>query len=119
MASISVEPDGVTVRSRPGETILRALSRSGFGYRIGCRRGGCGICKVDLLAGSVEYEAVVAASVLGEEERARGGCLSCRAVPTDDVVIALRDDKLRCNSKLLAAVAGARSTKSNTQKGPR
>jgi len=107
MATVTVLPDGVSVRSRDGECILAALYRSGYGYRIGCRRGGCGVCKVDLVAGAVEYTATVAEQVLTPGERAGGTCLTCRAVPRGDVVIRLRDDRLRRLSPFLAAASGS------------
>lgn len=111
MARITVADTDVEVSSRAGETVLAALVRSGYGYRIGCRRGGCGVCKVELLSGTVEYPTAVAESVLPSADRTHG-CLTCRAVPTSDVVVRmLDDDKLRCVAPLLAALAraGARS----------
>lgn len=95
MTRIEVRPDAVTVEAKPGETVLDALSRSGYGYRTGCTRGGCGICKVDLVHGTVEYNACVADSVLSADEITDGTCLSCRAVPVGDILIALRDERLR------------------------
>jgi CDP-4-dehydro-6-deoxyglucose reductase len=106
LASVTVEPDGIAVQARDGECILSALNRSGYGYRTGCRRGGCALCKVDLVSGEVSYPVTVADSVLSAEEQADGACLTCRAVPHGDVVIRLRDDRLRCTSSFLAALAG-------------
>ncbi len=75
---------------------MGTLSRHGFTYRIGCRRGGCGFCKVNLLSGDVEYNKAVSPAVLSDTERADGVCLSCRAVPVTDVVIRLSSgDQLR------------------------
>ena len=73
------------------ETVLAALHRAGHAVRSGCRRGGCGICKLDLVSGEVAYDHVVAESVLSPQEKAEGACLSCRAVPEGDVVIRLRE----------------------------
>ena len=101
-ASVTVQPDGALVQLLPGETILAGLYRRGYAYRTGCRRGGCGICKVDLLDGAVDYERPVAPTVLSDEEQAAGICLSCRAVPSGDITIALRDDVLKCTMPLLA-----------------
>jgi ferredoxin len=93
---ITILPDSERVTARPDETLLAALSRSGLGYRIGCRRGGCGVCKLHLLLGEVRYERTVAESVLSDEERVEGICVSCRAVPITNVVIELQEgDKLR------------------------
>ena len=29
-----------------GDTIMAALNKNGYTFLLGCRRGGCGICKV-------------------------------------------------------------------------
>jgi ferredoxin len=102
MPRLVVASDDVEVDVNEGETILEALYRHGFAYRIGCRRGGCAICKVDLVSGEVEYEKVVSETVLSDEEKANGVCLSCRAVPVGDVTIALREEHLRRVGSLLA-----------------
>ena len=93
---MTVLPDGVRIAAHDGETVLAALGRAGLRYRVGCRRGGCGICKVHLTAGEVRYERTVAESVLSDVERVEGICLSCRAVPLTNIVIELQEgDKLR------------------------
>ena len=94
--NITILPDGVHVTATGDETLLRALGRAGLRYRVGCRRGGCGICKVQLLEGEVRYERPIADSVLSDDERVEGICLSCRAVPLTNVVIELQEgDRLR------------------------
>lgn len=110
--TVTVHPDGTSVGVREGEYLLAALNRSGYGYRTGCRRGGCGICKADLISGSVSYPVTVAHEVLTPEERESGTCLTCRAVPQDDVVIELRNDRLRCTSTFLAALAARENASS-------
>ena len=108
---VHVRPGGEVVPIRPGETILEGLYKAGYAYRIGCRRGGCGICKVDLLDGEVRYNRVVAESVLSEQEKAEGACLSCRAVPDGEITIALREETLRQTNPFLSALLrGAGST---------
>lgn len=102
MPQLTVQGEDASVVCQDDETVLDALYRNGFAYRTGCRRGGCGICKVDIISGSVKYNRVVADTVLTDEERASGTCLSCRAVPTSDTVIALRDENLRKVGGLLA-----------------
>jgi ferredoxin len=105
LATVTVEPDGTSVHVNDDEYVLAALNRSGYGYRTGCRRGGCGVCKADLLVGRVSYPVTVADEVLPEAEREAGTCLTCRAVPHGHVVIRLRNDRLRCTSTFLAALA--------------
>jgi ferredoxin len=94
--TLRVQP-GIVVDLHDDETVLEGLYRHGYAYRTGCRRGGCGICKVDLVEGTVRYPAAVSPDVLDEDELAAGTCLSCRAVPEDAVTIALRQEEIRRN----------------------
>jgi ferredoxin len=96
MPEVTILPDGIRATADPDESLLRALARAGLRYRVGCRRGGCGICKVRLLLGEVRYERPIAASVLTDDEQVEGICLSCRAVPMTNIVIELQEgDRLR------------------------
>ena len=109
MPTVTVAGTDVGVQAKGGEAILAALYRNGYAYKIGCRRGGCGVCKLDLVEGEVSYPITVAPTVLSEDDKAAGTCLSCRAVPETDVVLRLAaDDRLRCVAPLLARLlAGA------------
>ena len=96
MAEVTVLPGAVRIQARDGETVLGAAMRSGFLYRYGCKRGGCGVCKVRLILGEVRYERPIASSVLNDDERAAGVCLSCRAVPLTNIIIELQEgDRLK------------------------
>src|SRR5690606_40409356 len=77
------------------ETVLGGLYKAGYADTIGCRRGGCGICKVDCRDGEFTYNRPIADTVITDEERADGTCLSCRAVPDGDVTIEMRDGNVR------------------------
>ena len=93
---VTVLPDGLHVTAVGEETLLRALGRAGLRYRVGCKRGGCGICKLHLLAGEIRYERPIADTVLTDDERVEGICLSCRAVPITNIAIELQEgDRLR------------------------
>lgn len=101
---VAVEDSDIEIETRPGEPILGAFCRRGYTYRYGCRRGGCGVCKVHLVSGQVTYPKIVAESVLSEADRRDGVCLSCRAVPVTDVVIRLSaGDQLRSVALFLSA----------------
>ena len=96
MIDVTILPDEVHATAMENETLLGALARLGLRYRVGCRRGGCGICKVRVVLGEVRYERPIAASVLTDDERVEGICLSCRAVPITNIVIELQEgDRLR------------------------
>jgi CDP-4-dehydro-6-deoxyglucose reductase len=111
-------PVGESMPVRDDETMLAAMVRSGFLYRFGCKRGGCGVCKVHLVAGEVRYERPIAPTVLSDTERAAGVCLSCRAVPLTDVIIALQEgDRLILASPLLREAAKRAAAREKGGKG--
>lgn len=85
------------------QTVLAALS--GVGDRrvqVGCRNGGCGVCRVQVLSGEYECGQMSAAQV-SESDRARGVVLACRVQPRSDLCI--RPLGLaRCNDTQAAAL---------------
>ena len=101
MTTIIVQPSGTEIHIDPEDTLLSGLQKAGYAYTVGCRRGGCGICKVDVLEGGFSYSRPVADTVISAEERTDGTCLSCRAVPDGDLTIQMRDASLRLVNPLL------------------
>lgn len=88
MPTVRIEPSGFIAHLQPGEPVLTGLNRCGFTVRqVGCRRGGCGFCKLELVEGEVTYQKPVADTVLTDEERATDTCLTCRAVPDGDITL--------------------------------
>ncbi|MFN8046794.1 MAG: 2Fe-2S iron-sulfur cluster-binding protein, partial [Dermatophilaceae bacterium] len=104
MPIVSIQPTGEVIHLEPGETVLSGLYKAGFAYTVGCKRGGCAICKVDCLEGEFGYSHPIADSVISEEERADGTCLSCRAVPEGDITIQLRGEDVRLVNPFLAQI---------------
>ena len=111
MPTVTIHPTGEVIYLEPGETVLSGLYKAGFAYTVGCRRGGCAICKVDCRSGQFRYDHPVADTVLTSEEVAAGTVLSCRAVPDGDITIELRDERLRVTSSLLRALRPVPPTK--------
>lgn len=95
MPNVTIHPTGEIIWVEPDETVLSGLYRAGYAYTVGCRRGGCAICKVDCLDGTFEYNRPVADTVISDEERTDGTCLSCRAVPVTDITVQLRGEDVR------------------------
>lgn len=95
MPTLTIRSTGEVIYLGPDETVLSGLYKAGYAYTVGCRRGGCGICKIDVTQGGFSYNRPVADSVISVEERTDGTCLSCRAVPDSDMTIQMRDDCLR------------------------
>lgn len=68
-------------------SILEGMRRVGAaGLRVGCRRGGCGVCKARVVSGDVDLEVMSRAHVTAEEE-ADGWVLTCRAHARSEVVL--------------------------------
>jgi CDP-4-dehydro-6-deoxyglucose reductase, E3 len=104
--TITFTPVGETVACLPDETVLVALLRSGAKVLFGCRGGGCGTCKMQLLAGAIDHGRCSAA-VLPDDEKAKGAFLSCQARPLGDVTVELTAAN-RYRPLALAAVWGVR-----------
>lgn len=72
----------------PGETVLGAILRAGARVFFGCTGGGCGVCKMRLISGRLDYGRYSVA-VLSEAEKQAGFFLSCQARPLSDLTIQL------------------------------
>lgn len=69
-----------------GETVLAAALRADIALPHDCCMGGCGACRVRLVAGCVSYDDPPFG--LTPEEAAAGYALACQALPASDLVIA-------------------------------
>ena len=104
----------VAVDTLAGEAILTALTRTGYSYKFGCKRGGCGICTLGLVEGEVEYPVTVAQSVLPDEQR-DSTVLSCRAVPVTDCTVKMNPDSLfKSVAPFFSALMQAKDDGTNT-----
>ena len=104
MPNVSIPALDEVIYLEPDETLLSGLYKARYSYTVGCERGGCGICKVDVLDGDFSYNRPIAETVISAEERTDGTCLSCRAVPDSDVTIQMRDDEMRLVNPFLRQI---------------
>jgi ferredoxin len=109
MPVVTIEPGGLQVPIRDGDTVLEGLCRAGYAITVGCRRGGCGLCKADLRHGSVSYRKAIAETVLTAFEQAAGTCLTCRAIPDGDVTFTLRTGSARRTNPFLTSTTASTS----------
>ena len=88
--SITLQPDNHTFTAEAGETILEAAKRHDLKLPHGCGDGACGLCKGNVLQGTVDHgkSTEIALSV---EERDAGIVLFCCAIPTSALVIERRE----------------------------
>lgn len=70
-----------------GETLLRAMELGGSSsIAVGCRGGGCGICKVRILSGDFTCGRM-SRQHIADAEREQGYALACRVIPSSDLEI--------------------------------
>lgn len=90
---LRLEGGDVPFSCRPGETVLEAMERvSGVGRAligakripVGCRRGGCGVCRVQVLAG-IYRSLPQSRNHVSREEESEGYALACRLIPDSDL----------------------------------
>ena len=72
------------------ETVLQAAIRQGFNLRYGCKHGGCGLCKAQVVEGEMDNSEASSFALL-DFERQQGFSLLCCAYPESDVSIELWD----------------------------
>ncbi len=99
---IRIQNTGETYVCTDTRTLLEgmeALARRGI--PVGCRGGGCGVCKVRIEAGAVRTEKM-SRSHVSETDEAEGVVLACRAYPTTDVQLRALDKMARCVERACA-----------------
>ncbi|MBF7729118.1 2Fe-2S iron-sulfur cluster-binding protein [Pseudomonas sp. N040] len=86
---VVIEDTGEQYGCDEQESLLDGMARLGRrGIPLGCRGGGCGVCKVQVLTGSYAAKAMSRAHVSAEEQ-AGGTVLACRITPTSDLRLAV------------------------------
>ena len=89
--SVSVTGTDTSFNCQSDQTLLAAMERSGVKLvTIGCRGGGCGVCKVQIEDGDTWHAKMSRAHVSQEEEDA-GLVLACCVKPKSDITISLVD----------------------------
>jgi len=86
-AEIRIRPGEQRFRCQPHESVLHAVARLGQStIPVGCRGGGCGVCRIRVLRGSMVTRRMSRAHVSASEE-AEGITLACRTFPLEDLDI--------------------------------
>ena len=100
--TVRIEDNGVTYTCAPTESLLEGMQRLGRrGIPMGCRGGGCGVCKVEILEGEFSTRAMSRDHVDDDDRRHRR-LLACRVYPSGDLSV-------RVIGKLQKSVCGATS----------
>lgn len=82
---ITIEDSSAEFACRGDQSVLDAMAgRSNAAIAIGCRSGGCGVCRVQVLSGSYEL-GVMSVDEVTHECRSKAIVLACRLTPTSDL----------------------------------
>jgi ferredoxin len=85
--TVTIEDDGSTYRCSDSQTLLEGMENLGKkGIPVGCRGGGCGVCKVQVVSGNYTKR-VMSREHISAEEEASGCVLACRVKPTSAVAL--------------------------------
>jgi ferredoxin len=84
--SVTVIQTGETYLCATQESLLRGMVRLGRkGIPAGCLNGGCGVCKVRIVEGSITRIGPVSRAHVGAAEELQGYTLACRVSPATPV----------------------------------
>ena len=109
--TITILDTGETYRCREDRNLLEGMEALGRrGIPVGCRNGGCGVCKVHIVRGTFTKR-VMSRDHVTEEEEAAGTVLACRVKPTSDVTLAV-------TGKMKDAVCGTGDTRATASSTP-
>ena len=85
--SITIEQTGESYLCSEEESLLCGMERLGKrGIPVGCRGGGCGVCKIEVTSGCFHARAMSRAHVNVDEEE-RGRVLACCVKPASNMVL--------------------------------
>ncbi len=85
--TVTIEDDGSSYRCSDSLSLLEGMESLGKkGIPAGCRGGGCGVCKVQVLSGSYTKR-VMSREHVSEHDEAQGCVLACRVRPTSAVAL--------------------------------
>lgn len=84
---VSIESTGETFACAEDVHVLEAMEAAHcHGIPVGCRNGGCGACKVEIVEGDYSVRKMNRAVVSADEEAARR-VLACKVYPRADLVV--------------------------------
>lgn len=92
MHTINVKNAAETFDCPPDQSLLSGMeSQSKKAIAVGCRGGGCGFCKIQIVDGDFESKKM-SVKFVTPEEREQGYALSCRIFPRSDMTIVAVED---------------------------
>ncbi len=86
--TVTVLDSGESFRCCGSNSVLESLRRAGKrGIPVGCRAGGCGVCKVEVVSGSYEQIRPMSREFVSVEQQLAGQALACCIRPLSDLEV--------------------------------
>lgn len=83
--TVTLLPAQTSFKCRPDEDLLVGMRRAGMvGIPVGCRGGGCGVCRIRVLEGQFSAKRMSRAHVSEQQEQC-GEALACRVFAQTDL----------------------------------
>lgn len=85
--SIAIQGEADPFACRTDQNLLAAMiGARRTSVKVGCRNGGCGVCRVQILSGTWHAQKMTR-SRISEAEEAAGIVLACRVMPQSDLAL--------------------------------
>lgn len=86
--TVTFAETGKTFRARTCDSLLEGMRRLGVtGIPVGCRGGGCGVCRIEVVSGRWQAFRPMSADHVSAEDRAEGRVLACCIRPSEDLTV--------------------------------
>jgi ferredoxin len=83
--TVTIEDTGESFRCPDTRSVLDGMDCLGRrGIPVGCKGGGCGVCKVQIVSGTY-VPSVMSTAHVTQEDLAAGRVLACKVKPTSDL----------------------------------
>jgi len=97
---VMIAETGETYRCRTDESLLTGMYRLGKrGIPVGCRGGGCSVCKVQITAGTYAQMRPMSREYVSDDDLAQGRVLACCVRPLEEVTVAVIGKLNKCVTK--------------------
>lgn len=107
---VTIADTGEAYACNSAETVLVGLARLGKrGIPVGCRGGGCGVCKVEVVSGQYRKR-VMSRNHVNADDEACHRVLACCIYPSSDVVVRAIGAMQKSLNRGSAAAASAATT---------
>ena len=84
---ITLKNASITYDCLADQSLLNGMEQLGIkGIPVGCRNGGCGVCKVHILEGAYKTKKMSRAHI-SETEQDDGVVLACRCNPVSNLIL--------------------------------